>query len=295
MLNQKLRIDGIELVFINLCKGLELLGINFEKNLSFNKLQIDDIVIILGNGTNCLNGYNKPNPIIAGIGLMNHPSEWPNLFHDYPVQVYLQHSDWALEIYKKVYHESCEIWPVGIDSNKWKPISSFKTKDIIIYDKIRFNRKRQLENILMPIEKFLIHNNISYEIIQYGFYKQSQYFRLLDQAKAMLFLCEHESQGMAYQQALSMNVPILAWDQGKWLDPNRFKWGDVNTNATSVPYFDDRCGLRFKSIDEFDIVFTRFWKLVNINYFLPREYITEYLTLEKSAERMLEIIKKWIK
>jgi hypothetical protein len=37
----------------------------------------------------------------------------------------------------------------------------------------------------------------------------------------MLFLCEHETRGLAYQEALASNVPILAWDTGFWLDPRR--------------------------------------------------------------------------
>jgi glycosyltransferase involved in cell wall biosynthesis len=36
----------------------------------------------------------------------------------------------------------------------------------------------------------------------------------------MVFLCEHETQGFAYQQALSCGVPIIAWDRGGLLqDP----------------------------------------------------------------------------
>ena len=35
----------------------------------------------------------------------------------------------------------------------------------------------------------------------------------------MVFLCEHENQDIAYQQALACGVPILAWDRGGyWQD-----------------------------------------------------------------------------
>ena len=39
----------------------------------------------------------------------------------------------------------------------------------------------------------------------------------------MIFLVEHETQGIAYQEAMACDVPILAWDQGNWLDPKRLE------------------------------------------------------------------------
>jgi hypothetical protein len=74
----------------------------------------------------------------------------------------------------------------------------------------------------------------------------------------MIFLCEHESQGLAYQECLACDVPILAWDQGWWLDPNRIRWGTPDVPATSVPYFDSRCGEKFKGIEEFETQLERF-------------------------------------
>ena len=35
------------------------------------------------------------------------------------------------------------------------------------------------------------------------------YRALLRRSKSMLFLCESETQGMAYQEALASNVPVL--------------------------------------------------------------------------------------
>ena len=113
---------------------------------------------------------------------------------------------------------------------------------------------------------------------------------MLQQCRAMIFLCEHESQGFACCEALSMNVPVFAWDQGQWLDPNRFMWNDPVVEATSVPYFDTRCGMTFKDFEDFKNGINQFWKRVGDADFNPREYILENLTLKKSAQRMLDII-----
>jgi hypothetical protein len=109
----------------------------------------------------------------------------------------------------------------------------------------------------------------------------------------MVYFCEHESQGIALQEAMSMNIPVFAWDQGKWLDPNRFGWGEMDTPASTVPYFDERCGSKFQDLGAFYEGFEGFWKNVTGDKYAPREYVLENLTLEKSAQRMLDIVKKW--
>ena len=107
----------------------------------------------------------------------------------------------------------------------------------------------------------------------------------------MIFLCEHETQGIAYQQALSCGVPILAWDQqGPWRDPSYYPKKVTFEPVTSVPYWDERCGLRFADISEFAFRWDEFWYAAGKNRYAPRSYILENLTLEKSALRYLEFV-----
>jgi hypothetical protein len=103
----------------------------------------------------------------------------------------------------------------------------------------------------------------------------------------MIFLCEHESQGLAYQECLSSGVPVLAWDQGWCLDPNRFKWGQPNIAATSVPYFDSRCGERFVGREDFDEKLSLFLERIESSAYNPRAFVLENLTLKASAARFL--------
>jgi hypothetical protein len=131
---------------------------------------------------------------------------------------------------------------------------------------------------------------LSYTEIIYGQYGEAEYFNLLNQCRSMIFLCEHESQGFACCEALSMNMPVFAWDQGFFLDPNRFVWNDPVIPATSVPFFDDRCGMRFKDFEDFEEQIGGFWDGVKRGDFKPRDYILGNLTLERSAQYMLDII-----
>jgi hypothetical protein len=50
--------------------------------------------------------------------------------------------------------------------------------------------------------------------VRYKFHDHYSYRRLLQRSRALVFLCEHETQAIAYQEALASNVPVLAWDNG---------------------------------------------------------------------------------
>ena len=291
LLRGKPRPGGVEKVFINLCRGLDQLGIDYRVNVPFSQLKPTDKVAILGAGRHCLDGYDKPNKIVAGIGLMTHPSEWSDLCDDYPIVKYLQHSEWVNNLYKPYYGSVCEIWPVGIETEKWKPDTSIeKELDFLIYNKIHWHYDEMNKNLLQPIRDSLSEKKFKFAEVKYGHYQPDEYRQMLLKSRAMIFLSEHESQGIAYQEALSSGVPILAWDQGKLIDGNYKIWGDEHKPTSSVPYFDDRCGIKFKDLEEFISVFDFFIFKVKHFEFSPREYILENLTLEKSTNKFLEIV-----
>lgn len=284
-------IGGVERVFLNLCEGLDRLGISYEKNLPFSKLRPGDRVGVLGRGPNCLKGYDHPDiPIVAGIGLMTHPTEWPDLVEKYPIKVYLQHCEWAADIYKPYYGtDKVDLWPVGIYTEDWTPTpTEQKTTDVLIYDKIRWPRKEYDEPRAHHVQKLLDERGLSHRTLTYGSYQPSDFKDALADCRAMVFLCEHESQGLAYQEALSSGVPILAWDNGYCLDPNYEEWEQGPVPATSVPFFDERCGLKFQNLDEMPAKFDEFWAQVQANAYAPRDYILENLTLEKCSQDFLK-------
>ncbi|PTY04997.1 glycosyltransferase family 1 protein [Opitutaceae bacterium EW11] len=287
----KPRPGGLDTVFINLRLGLGRLGIQHEVNLPFDRLRPDDRVAVLGRGRSCLAGYRQPNPIVAGIGLMTHPSEWPDLCQEYPVVRYLQHSAWCDAVYRPWFGERCRIWPVGIDTASWTPPQRpSKSFDFLIYDKIHWDRDQRQLDLLDPILGDLNGRGLTYRTLRYGTYTRSEYREALSACRAMLVFSAHESQGLAYQEALSSGVPVLAWDPGLVQDPARFRWGQPEIPATSVPYFDARCGERFRDFDEYRRAMPVFWEKLNAGGYAPRDYILENLTLEKCAEHFVQLV-----
>ena len=288
------RQGGLDKVFTNLRLGLNRLQIHHEVNLPFGRLRPDDLLGVLGRGRRCLEGYKRSQPLVAGIGLMTHPSEWPNLFEEYPVACYLQHSQWTDAVYRRYFGNRCAIWPVGIDTVTWQPsvATNEKPVDLLIYDKIHWDRPRFEADLVNPIVGLLGRRGMSSIRIRYGAYRPGEYLAALKRCRAMVFLSAHESQGIAYQEAMAAGVPILAWDPGYCQDPDRFRWGDAVIPTTSVPYFDERCGRRFSDFTDFEVQFPLFSESLKSGSFAPRDYILENLTVERCSMRFVEILRE---
>lgn len=288
------RPGGVEKVFINLCLGLDRLGVAYETNLPFSSLRPGDLLGVLGRGRGCLEGYRSRQPLVAGIGLMTHPSEWPTLFEDYPVACYLQHSPWAADVYRRHYGDRCATWPVGIDTQAWKPSgpSASKPVDFLIYEKFRWEIPRLDAEFLAPITEALRRRGQSFRLLRYGSYQPSQFQEALAACKAAIFLSSHESQGIACLEAMASDVPILAWDPGRCLDPARSAWGDPEIPASSVPFFSAACGLTFRDLGEFERQLPVYSDGVAAGAYAPRDFILEGLTVEKCSARFVEILRE---
>jgi hypothetical protein len=282
--------SGVDKVFTNLCVGLDRIGAKYTVNRPFREIRDEDRVGFMGRGPWALGGYNRQNPLVAGPYLMTHPIEWPTLCDEYPVSRYLQHCSWATDIYKPYFGDRCINWAHGVDTNDWKPSTMEKDIDVLIYDKVRWEREHFEPNLIQPVRESLQQRGLRIAEIRYGFYKEEDYRGLLSRARSMIFLVEHESQGSACQECLSCDVPIFAWEQGWYLDPNQSKWGQSKTPASSVPYFDKRCGMKFNDITEFKTLVDAFFTSVNNGNFSPREYVLEHLTIERCAQRYYEIL-----
>lgn len=285
--------SGMQRVVANFLLGLDKNKIPYSFNRFPSLIGRSDKVISFGLGLKGLKGIKKETPIIAAIGFP-YPAEIPELFKDYNIKKYLQHSNWTLNLAKSsgMYEDSIfGLWPAGINTEQWTSEIKLNEKktDVLIYNKIYWETEKTNEEILKPIKNFLEENGYSYCEIKYGKYNQEVYLDKLKQSKAMIFLSAHESQGLAYQECLSCNVPVIAWDQGYWLDPVRFKYNKPIVKATSVPYFDERCGMKFKDLNEFISIFGEFFESTLLNKYAPREYILENLSIEKSTEKMLNI------
>ena len=167
------------------------------------------------------------------------------------------------------------VWPVGIEEfdNIREP-----NYDCLIY----FKRRDQSE--LDAVKKFLVSNRLSYRMVEYGTYGEDGFKQLVNSAKFCFLINGTESQGIAVQEIMSMGVPIIAWDIKEWLDQGEA----YRVPATSIPYWDERCGEVFFNIDDLDVTFSKFY--ATLDKYNPKAFIKDNLSFECSVKTLLDIL-----
>lgn len=283
--------SGHRRVFINLCEGLKALGVPFRVNdYKFARKNPNALACIVGKPA-VLAKMNWQNPILLGASIYSHPIDDPDVLSRYPIKKVLVPGPWMKDMFAPAWGEVVESWPVGIATRCWTPSPvSQKKFDVLLYDKIRWRRGHFRGELTEAIREQLRARGLSFVELRYGFYREEEFRKLLAASRSMIFLCEHETQGIAYQQALSCDVPIFAWDvEGPWTDPAYYPHRVIYGPVTSVPYWDERCGAKFKDARGFRDGWADFWAGVVGGRFKPREYILENLTLERCSGAYVDI------
>lgn len=288
------RPGGQARVYLNLRAGLERLGVPHRVNdYRHARRNPGELACVIGKPF-VLDKIAWENPILFGAAVFSHPVDDPTLLERLPVRRVVVPGPWMREMWRPAWGDAVEAWPVGIDTERWAPSGSGeKSCDVLLYDKVRWEHQRYSGELLDPIRDFLAKEGRSFEEIRYGGYREEEFEAALERCRAMIFVCEHETQGIAYQQALACGVPVFAWDRGGyWQDPSYFPERVRFAPVTSVPYWDERCGSRFADFAEFCGSWSEFWRRCGSSQFDPRSYVLEHLTLEKCAAAYLEIAER---
>ncbi|MEO5910954.1 MAG: hypothetical protein ABIP95_08700 [Pelobium sp.] len=294
LIRGKQRPGGVMMVALELMRGLDLLGISYRFNdYKYARKHPQELIGVIGK-PHLIYEKKFKNPVLFGSGVYSHPVDCPDLFKKYPnVRHFLVPGKWMEEMCRPYYGNQVEAWPVGIDTEKWneKIKNQELSTDFLIYDKVRWEHDFYEKGLINPIINILQKHQMNYENIRYGYYNHQELTEKLSRCKAVIFLCEHETQGLAYQQILATGTPILAWDRGGfWQDPAYYPTKVKYEPVSSVPYWDERCGLKFKNELDFELNLIAFTKKLKL--FKPRDYVLENLTLEKCANWYVNIYKK---
>jgi hypothetical protein len=267
--------NGPGKVVSNLMKGLDKSGINYKTN---QIPEPDDDLLILQE-TQFLhhetNGYKIIGPNICVLPIDN------GFVMNQNYKKMIVPSEWVKQLYMKwLPEEKLFVWAVGIDTDLFYDMSkNQKDIDCLIYF------KRRDESELNKIISFLEDNNQTFTVVRYGGYGEYEFIQLLERSKYCIVIDKPESQGVAIQEIMSTNTPLLVWDPTEWGDRGE----SYKVSATSVPYWDDRCGIKFTNYDDLKNIFTYF--INNKDKFSPRDFITENLSLEISAQKILSEFK----
>jgi hypothetical protein len=279
---------GFYTAFLSLHRSLKLLGCDVRINDFAAAAARPGYPIGLCGFPSVLSQVDLPNPVIFGHGDIGYPEQAKLVAQQDRMRILIQPCAWARD-FNIPYcgNDKLRVWPVGVDVDAFSPSRiEDKNLDFLVYDKIRWHRSERVPRVLDKIVDQLMACGRSVKRLRYGGHIQSDYYRELKRAKALLFLCEHETQGIAYQEAMAAGVPVLAWDEGALVDTNLIPFASPNLIVSSVPYFDERCGMRF-TMDNFDAVYPAFWQ--QLESFRPREYVSERLSMMRAAQDYLAL------
>lgn len=283
------RLSGFRQLTRQLRLGLERAGLESRFNdFRHADRHPDEPIGVLGK-TSLLARWTPANPVVFGPCMLDHPRDVPDLLDRFDARAYLVPSAWVREMFAPFFGNRVVIWPVGIDLERWRDFSEErKTVDFLVYEKFLWGREEKLKTVLGPILERLDRLGFATNLLHCGAYTHAEYEERLRRSRWMIFLCEHETQGQAYQQALACNVPVLAWDQGRWLDPKASRYGREPVPASSVPWFSEACGMTFRACEDFPARLDDF--IANQSGYSPRQFVSSRLDLVESARRYADIL-----
>ena len=252
-------------VAINLINGLKKIGHSVLENQE-------------GDMTGCLAAWSPrfkdlPSNTLVGPNIMVFPTDdvevWDIFNH------YITPSKWV-EDYFKTYELSnkvnMHIWAVGVDTDHFAPRRGVKSKCLVYHKR---GKLENLQDIIFTLDRL----EIEYELLSYGSYTEEDLITACSNSLFAILNTDTESQGIAYQEILSMGVPCYVVDKTIW-DYDK----DKPFPATSAPYFDKRCGIKHKNL-------SRLAEFLDcLNGYKPREYILDNLTLEKCASEYVKLL-----
>ena len=186
-------------------------------------------------------------------------------------------SQWVKDLYVNkcgFSEDKVSVWPVGIELPEYERKKEYGC--LVYY-------KRRDEASLSKVRELLADRHIPYNVMEYGQYSQNALEILAPESDFCFVLNGTESQGIAIQEIMSYNTPMLVWDVESWEDQGP-EW---SVPATSVPYWSDECGERFVNVDDMEVTFDNFYS--RIGEYNPRKYVEDNLSYKKSIETLLEI------
>lgn len=283
------KITGPKKVLLNACKGFDRLGIKYVFNEPISKHRFnwihDDPIVLIEAGF-------IGRPVVVGPNIAVLPKDLPIFRKKLPDgSIYLHPCKWTIDVWKLLGFSEVALkaWPVGIDTDKFENIPRNDKVKVLLYFK-----QRDL-NLLDLAKRILDRMGISYILIEYGRYSETEYIAALAECRYGVWIGCSESQGIALQEAMATNLLLIVLEAATIFDtvPTKSK-GYVgydfpkklsSVKTSSVPYFDDRCGIKIDSIEDLE-------KAINelearYSEFNPRDFVKSELSLDGRANQLM--------
>ncbi len=290
MRNEKYR--GHFAVTRSLVEGLRKIGATF----NYNPKRLTDIgeVVIVLSGIGTLRQAiqwkkeGRIHKLFAGPNLFVMPSEECPEIANPEVDFWISPSDWPVWYVEEDMPELAGralVWPAGVDTEYWRPSKKIRERT-----SVTIFIKGVLPNLDLPTGYVECLREAGFDDTDTNFiyrgngryYTQEEYFLKLDQSGLLIGFSLSESQGIAWAEAWSMDVPTFIWHNDETIIKGR------SVRVSTAPYLNPQNGAFFKNARELRILF-EIWKNGGYN-FSPRKWVIDNMSDEICSQRLLEII-----
>lgn len=230
----------------------------------------------------------KIDRLIAGPNVITIPSEVNSLIASPAVDICLVPSTWVKDLYLAVSPELINrliIWPAGVDADFWSPEISDERMGEDHKEYLFYIKGGEGQRFFSTYAKEFDRIGISYDTITYGQYTASQYKHLLSKSKLMIVLGGTESQGIAFAEAWSMNVPTFIRSVDSWKSPS-----GISYDAEAAPYLSSETGAYFSDLSELLALLMAIYD-AELKY-SPRAWVLNHMTDRVCAQLLIEQIKQ---
>ena len=223
-------------------------------------------------------GYIKK--ILAGPNMVELPSDYDGIISTKEVDLCVTPCEWTNKLYEEICPEligRCVAWPAGVDTSYWKPEITTHKSTILIYEKQRKGPVGPVE----PYKKWMEAQGYKVEIIKCGEYTLPGFLTALKRTQLMIGFVIDESQGLAWTEAWSADVPTLIWRNIE----NSIRGRRYITST--APYLSINTGLFFDDFENFKIIFAK-WESMK-DAFRPRQWVLENMSDEVCARLICQL------
>jgi hypothetical protein len=275
------RFRGHFAVTRSLIEGLDKIGADFNYNPNCLADLATTVVVLAGVQTLRQaiklkqKGYIKK--LYAGPNLVNFSSDYDSLLASTEIDAAITPCNLINNLYiedNPSLKDRIFSWPAGVDTEYWKPDPNVKREKILIFEK----HAKGPVGPISPYVNYLRDCGWPVVIIKYGSYNHNEFLQMLRQSFLMLGFVTDESQGIAWLEAWSADVPTLIWKNNyNVIQGRRYK-------CSTAPYLNKSNGLFFNDLEDFKIKFD-YW-VKHREQFNPRAWTLKNMSDEKCAQQL---------
>lgn len=267
----------------SLVEGLHKINATFNYNPRFPWQMADTVIVLAGVRTLRqavrMKQQGRIKKLFAGPNIVVFSSDDDSLLAVAEVDAVITPCDWVVDLYLEdnpSLKNRIFPWPAGVDTNYWRIDPTVKRESILIFEK----QNKGPVGPISPYVEYLRSLGWDVNVIKYGNFSHFEYLKMLQKSCLMLGFVTDESQGIAWVESWSADVPTLIWKNISNVYQGRCY------ACSTAPYLNSQNGLFFDDLEDFKIQF-KYWE-THREQFSPRAWTLENMSDEVCASVMYQ-------